>query len=282
MGALSVSGRERFRAPFAPLLQHTHRVPFGDPDALESAIEKADGRCAVILEPIQAEAGVVIPPAGYLASVRQTCDRQNAVLIMDEISTGLGRTGRQWCMDYDDVQPDILILGKALGGGLVPTSAIVTTPRLFAPLNRDPLLHSATFSGNPLAAAAVTATLDVIAAIDVPGKAAAIGERLLGEMQAIALEHMPSLVVDVRGRGLLIGVAMAKEHFAAELMLELLERRVIVSHSLYAHSVVRFTPPAILDAEANDWLLNAFADSLDAVAARYKTHAPGQRPDGLR
>jgi putrescine aminotransferase len=271
LGALSVCGRPRLRTPFEPLLPHVTRVPYGDAEALDCVIRKIRTRCAVILEPIQAEAGVVIPPRGYMRAARKICDAHDALLIVDEISTGLGRTGRRWCIEYDGVRPDVLVAGKALGGGVVPASAVATTPELFAPLNRDPLLHSSTFAGNPLAAAAIVATLKVVEGDDIPAVADKVGARLLVKVRAITSEYTPEIITEVRGRGLLLGLDMAQEHFAAELMLELLDRHVIVAHSLNAQCVVRLTPPAGFDETATEWLLAALAEALDTIARRYKS-----------
>lgn len=280
-GALSITGKDRYRAPFEPLLGGVTRVPFGDIDAIQEAVEVMPGRCAVVLEPLQSEAGVIAPPRGYLPAVRDLCDREGAILVLDEISTGLGRTGRWWCGEHDGVLPDVLVLGKALGGGVVPASAIATTPELFEPLNRDPLLHTSTFAGNPLAAVAVVAALGAMRAMDVPSCARRVGKDLLGGLRAVANAHTPGLVAEVRGRGLLIGIEMEAEHLAADLMLELLERHVLVSHSLNAHTVVRVTPPATIDEAAADWLLGAVDESLHVLAGRYGSRAMGQEREAI-
>lgn len=268
-GALSVTGRERVRAPFEPLLPNVVRVPFGDGDALAAALSEGVGRAAVILESIQSEAGVLIPPDGYLARVRSQCDEAGAVLIADEISTGLGRTGRMWCCGREDVVPDILCMGKPLGGGIVPVSAMVSTAELFEPLNREPLLHGSTFGGNPLAARAALTTLDVIEELDAPGRARELGQEMLATVRSIAGEESGGLVTAVRGEGLLFGIEFSHEHLAAELLVEMFEREVILCHSMFAHSVVRLTPPITLTDGDCGHLYDALSESLAAIAARY-------------
>lgn len=266
LGALSVSGKPRYRDPFEPLLPEVRRVPYGDAAAVEERLVQAEGRCAVIIEPVQSEAGVVIPPPGYLRRLRDLCDRHGALLICDEISTGLGRTGHWWHADSEGVVPDLLVAGKALGGGILPASAVVASADAFEPLNRDPLLHTSTFSGNPLVAAAVAATVDVIEQEDLVQRARSRGEVLLAELRAAAEASAPGFDVEVRGQGLLIGVQLPGEHYGAALLLEMMERNVLVSHSLNAHDVVRITPPALLDSAAQEMLVEAFAESVAAVA----------------
>src|SRR5262249_15519962 len=144
------------------LLPGVSFVPFGDGAALAAALALDAGHTAVILEPVQAEGGVRLPPAGYLRQVRDLCNAAGATLIFDEIQSGLGRLGIWWGAGIEVVSPDILLVGKTLGGGVMPVGAVVATPEIFAPLNEDPLLHSSTFAGNPLAAVAASTTLDVI------------------------------------------------------------------------------------------------------------------------
>ncbi len=268
-GSLSVSGRERFRAPFEPLLPGVARIRYGDVPALGAALADAADRAAVIVEPIQAEAGVVIPPDGYLAEVRAQCDGAGAVMIADEISTGLGRTGRMWCCERDRAVPDVLLTGKALGGGVVPASAMVTTEALFEPLNRDPLLHSSTFGGNPLAASAAIATLGVLSELDAPARARELGAELLAAVARIAEEDGAGLVSAVRGEGLLIGIELSHEHLGAELLMEMLDHGVILCHSMFAHPVVRLTPPVTLTDADREQLYDALSKSLAAIAERY-------------
>lgn len=268
LGALSVSGRQPYRAPFASVIPHVDFAPYGNIDALLLALADTDGDCAVILEPLQSEAGVVIPPDGYLQAVSEICRRHGAFLIVDEISTGLGRTGAWWRCQIEAMKPDILLAGKALGGGIVPVSALIATPEAFHPFNREPLLHTTTFSGNPLGCAAAVAAIAAVRDDDIIAKAHRIGMLLLTEIQRLATLHEGGHVSAVRGAGLLIGIEFHAEHFAADFMLEMINQRVLVSHSLNAHKVVRLTPPATLSNRDVEHLLAAIDASLAALVRR--------------
>jgi putrescine aminotransferase len=268
-GALSVSGNETFREPFAPLLPDVTTVQFGDAGALEAAVAAAPGECCVVLEPIQAEGGVQIPPDGYLGRVDAACRAHDALLVMDEIATGLGRTGVWWASQTEGVAPDVMLVGKPLGGGVVPVGAMLATEEAFAPFDRDPFIHSTTFSGSPLAMAAVSATIAALVEEDIPARAAGVGRRLLdglGDALSDALEA--GLVRVLRGAGLLLGIELDAPGSAGQLELELVARRVIPNHCLNHHAVVRLTPPAIMDDTEITWLLEAVRASADAVLRR--------------
>jgi len=280
VGALSLSGRRNYREPFEPLLPGVCRVPFDDPGALREALAGQPGRCAVLVEPVQSEGGVRLPRAGYLAEVRALCDQYGALFVVDEISTGLGRLGMWWGIDRDAVAPDVLLAGKALGGGVMPVSAMVATHEVFEPFNRDPLLHTSTFAGNPLACAAVRATVEALHELDVVATAARLGDELLRTLTEVVGRRAPWFVTDIRGRGLLLGIEFTQEHFAAELMIELLHRRVLTAHSLNAHRVLRFTPPTTLTGAEVRWLVDAVDDSLAAIGRRYRRGSAGQTPAG--
>ena len=268
LGALSVTGREVFQAPFAPLLPGVRFVPFGDAAALEATLDRVpDGSALVLLEPVQAEGGVVLPPDGYLRAVADACSRHEALLALDEVQTGLGRLGTWWGADREGVTPDLLVTGKALGGGVLAVSAVVATADVFEGLNRDPFLHTSTFAGSPLAARTARATIETMQEEAVVERATALGSRLLPAVRE-AVGDMGGLVQGVRGRGLMIGIELVADDVAGELVLALLKRRVIVSHSLNATRVVRLTPPAILGDEHVDWLLEALATSAASLASR--------------
>jgi putrescine aminotransferase len=262
LGALSATARERYRAPFLPLLPAVDHVPFGDAGALAGAL--AGGPPAtVIVEPVQAEGGVRVPPAGYLAAVRQACDAHGALLVVDEIQTGLGRTGRWWGVCRDGVRPDVLLIGKALGGGVVPAAAVAVSVAAYAALDDEPLLHSSTFAGNPLAAAAACATLEVIGREDIVRRSAWLGDTLCTGLRELTAAS--GVVVAVRGAGTLIGVEFTAGHRAALFLEEMLNEQVIVSYSLNADEVVRFTPPAILDEADVARVLAAAAAALGRI-----------------
>ncbi|WP_378730154.1 aspartate aminotransferase family protein [Nocardia brasiliensis] len=256
MGALSVTGNDRYRKPFGALLPGVEHVPFDDIAAVDSALATG-GPATVIVEPVQAEGGVRIPRAGYLAAVRERCDAHGALLIVDEIQTGLGRLGREWGCSFEDVSPDILLSGKILGGGIYPVGAALATSRVHRPFDRVPFLHTSTFGGNPAAAAAIRAALAVIDDEHLVTRSAELGELLLPQVRELVFAGCPQVVREVRGRGLLIGIEFVGAGAALNMMREMLRRRVITSYSLNADQVLRLTPPALLSASDVDWLLSA-------------------------
>lgn len=268
-GALSLTGRAKYRKPFAPLLDGVTHVPYGDADALDAVLAAAPGDCAVFLEPVQGENGVRIPPPGYLRGVEALCREHGALLVLDEIQTGLGRLGTWWGADLEDVRPDVLLSGKVLGGGVLPVSAVVATPEVFAKLNRDPYLHSSTFANSPIMAAAAAATIEVLETSGVIEASAAVGAALLEGLRDVAAEHGRGMVADVRGLGLLIGIEFASPGVAGEFLFELIGRhRVLPSYSLNADATLRFTPSALISAEQQERLLGSVAMTLDAVRER--------------
>ncbi|MBI3998299.1 MAG: aspartate aminotransferase family protein [Armatimonadetes bacterium] len=257
LGALSVSGRDMYRAPFEPLVPGIVHVPFGDAGAVASAITPRTA--AVILEPIQGETGVVIPPDGYLRAVRDLCDRRGVLLILDEVQTGMGRTGRMWACEHEGVTPDMLTTAKGLGGGVAPVGAMIARPRLWEPMVKDPLIHTTTF-GNRLGWAAAIATIRVILDDDLLPRATAIGNRLMAGLRQAAAGS--GLVADVRGRGCLVGVEFTDADVAFLVMAAMVQRQVLVFYSTNRREVVRFAPPLIATDTQVDRAVSAFADAL--------------------
>lgn len=269
LGALSATGKPFYRDPFVPLLPGTVHVPYGDAAALRHALGD-DGRDAVVIvEPVQSEAGVVVPPEGYLKDVAAACAASGAFFVLDEVMTGLGRLGRWWGADREGVTPDVLLVGKALSGGVVPVAAAVATADAFAAFDRDPFLHTSTFSAAPLAMAAAEAAIDVIEDEGLVARAEVLGRRIRAGLDSAVARHAPHLVREVRGLGLLIGVDFHDPGLAGEFLLELLARDVIANHSLNAHAVVRLTPPAVLGARELDHLDEALDAALRALARRF-------------
>jgi len=249
LGALSATGREYYRKPFEPLVPGFTHVPFGDAAAVEAAI--GPETAAVILEPIQGEAGVIIPPPGYLRQIREICDRHRVLMIVDEIQTGLGRTGRLFCVEHEDTTPDIMTLAKALGGGVVPIGAFVARPHLWERFRQDPYLHSSTFGGNPLACRAALATLDVLVEERLAEQAAERGRYFLDRLRAIQGRH-PGVITAVRGRGLMIGVEFAHSDYALLASAEAGHRGVITFYTLNNPQVIRIEPPLVITPEQID------------------------------
>ncbi|MEU5576900.1 MULTISPECIES: aspartate aminotransferase family protein [Streptomyces] len=258
LGALSATAKEVYQKPFRPLLPDFHHLPFGDADALEAELAAHPGEVCVILEPVQGEGGVIIPPKGYLKRVEELVREHDGFLILDEIQSGFGRLGEWWGADFEDVRPDVLLAGKALGGGVLPVSAAVATRKAFRPFDKDPYIHTATFSGQPVLMAAVQGAVRAMKEDRLVTRATDLGAALLPRIAEIAYRNIPELVVDVRGQGLLIGVELVEAGLAGELLIELFNHGVVANHSMNGSSVVRFTPPAVLSDTDVEFLLNSF------------------------
>ncbi|HEV7241677.1 MAG TPA: aminotransferase class III-fold pyridoxal phosphate-dependent enzyme [Thermoanaerobaculia bacterium] len=274
LGALSVTGRLTYRAPFASLLAPADFVRFGDADELGAALSRAGSSACVILEPVQAEGGVIIPPAGYLREVERLCRHHGAFLILDEIQTGLARLGTWWGMDHESIVPDLLLVGKALGGGVVPVSAMVASNAAFEKLNQAPILHTSTFSGSPLATAAVRATVETMKDENVVPLANALGETLFAQLGFLRGPRYSRIIRELRGRGILIGIEFESEFLAGDFMIEMLKKNVVVSYSLNAHRVVRLTPSAFLNEADVRWLIAATQESVAILDERYPNFVP--------
>lgn len=264
IGALSVSGRAIYREPFEPLLPECRQVPFGDAAAMASAV---DGEtAAVVLEPIQGEGGVVIPPRGYLKQVRRICDEKGALLVLDEVQTGIGRTGKMFCCEHEKVTPDLLVLAKALGGGVMPIGAVVGTEGVFKALFPNPLLHTTTFGGNQLACAAALATLEVIEEEGLAERAARLGADFLARLGRMQ-ERFPDVIQEVRGMGLLIGLELTDEALGGVLMPAMLRQGVLVAYTLNNPKVVRFEPPLVIESKELDQVADALENALAEARA---------------
>jgi acetylornithine/succinyldiaminopimelate/putrescine aminotransferase len=262
--ALSAAGRASFRQPFEPLMPEFVQVPFGDLDALSAAVD--EHTAAVLLEPIQGEGGIVMPPPGYLAGVRAACDRAGALLILDEIQTGLGRTGRWWASEHDCVVPDIMTTAKSLGGSLVSISATVFTEDLREFLIPNPFIHLSTFGGSDLACAVA---LEVIAVIEETGlveHAAAMGERLFAGLHAIAAAR-PEVITEVRGRGLMAGIQYAEDSLGPRMSYHLARHGVLAIYSGNQPSVMRLMPALVIEEEEVDFLLAALDRAIDDLVS---------------
>jgi putrescine aminotransferase len=268
MGALAASGRDAYKAPFGPLLADVVHVPYGDVAALADALHDA---AAFIVEPVQGEGGVVVPPAGYLRAARELCDADGALLIADEVQTGLGRCGYTFACERDGVAPDVLVLAKGLSGGVMPIGAYVARPAAWnAAYANAPLAHTSTFGGSPLACAAALAALDVLRDDDLVARSRALGERLLAGAGAIATEY-PSVVRATRGLGLLVGVELQNEGYGGTIIPEMLKRGVTAAWTLNAQRVIRLEPPLIVTASEIDTALEALRAGVAAAYERLGT-----------
>jgi len=248
---ISFSTEPSYRDDFGPFTPGFVTVPYGDAAAVEKAINK--NTAAVLLEPIQGEGGVIIPPAGYLRRVADICKKNNVLLIADEIQTGLGRTGKLFACDYEGVRPDITIIGKALAGGFYPVSAILADKPLLGLFT--PGEHGSTFGGNPLAAAVARAALGVIREERLAERADELGTYFMEQLAEIPSPH----VKEVRGKGLLIGVEMKPQAGGARRFCEALQQKGILAKETH-ENVVRFAPPLVIDKATIDWALPSIRD----------------------
>jgi len=241
LGALSATAKSAFRKPFMPLLPGFRHVPFGDINAMRSALSECrktgDDVAAVILEPIQGEGGVILPPAGYLPAVRQLCDEFGALLILDEVQTGMGRTGKMFACEHENVQPDILCLAKALGGGVMPIGATVATEEVFSVLFDNPYL---------------------------PAQAEQKGDMLLDGFRQLGREY-PDLVQDARGKGMLMAIEFVDNETGYSFASEMFRQRVLVAGTLNNSKTIRIEPPLTLTIEQCELVLKAARQALAAL-----------------
>ncbi|WP_405241678.1 ornithine--oxo-acid transaminase [Lentisalinibacter salinarum] len=243
---VGMSSEEAYREGFGPFPPGFRLVDFGDAEALEASI--TPNTAAFLVEPMQGEGGIVIPPPGYLAECREICRRHNVLLICDEIQTGLGRTGRFLASEHDDVVPDGLILGKALGGGILPVSMFLARRDVMDVFR--PGDHGSTFGGNPLAAAVALEALNIIVEEDLAARSAAMGAFLLEELRRID----SPLVRDVRGRGLFVGLEIDPDKGSARDVVERLMQKGVLSKETH-ETVVRLAPPLSITREQLQWAL---------------------------
>jgi ornithine--oxo-acid transaminase len=243
---VSFSTEESYKENFGPFTPGFKAIPYGSLAMLEKEI--TPNTAAFLIEPIQGEGGVIIPPDGYLRRAKEICEKNNILFISDEIQTGLGRTGKLFASDHEGVRPDIVVVGKALGGGFYPVSAILADRPVLGLFK--PGQHGSTFGGNPLAAAVARASLSVLVDEKLVENSALVGEYFLEQLAEIPSPH----VRQVRGRGLLIAVELKKEARGARRFCEALLREGILCKETHEH-VIRFAPPLIIDRETIDWAL---------------------------
>jgi ornithine--oxo-acid transaminase len=255
---ISFSSDELYKKNFGPLTPGFKILPYGDLDALRAAMSGAT--VGVLVEPIQGEAGVVLPPEGFLRGAKELCEEHGALLIADEIQTGLGRTGKMFASEWDGVRADMVIVGKALGGGVYPVSALLASDEVMAVFT--PGTHGSTFGGNPLGAAVGLAALDVIVEERLPERAAELGDWFMGELRAIDAP----VVEEVRGRGLMIGMVIRKDAGRARPYCEALKDRGILAKETH-DQVIRFAPPLVITRDELAETLPVIRDVLSQVGA---------------
>ncbi len=251
---VSFSTEPLYRDDFGPYTPGFIVVKYGDAAAIEKAI--TPNTAAVMLEPIQGEGGVIIPPAGYLKKVAEICKKNNVLFMADEIQTGLGRTGKLFASEHDGVRPDVMIIGKAMGGGFYPVSAVLADKPILGLFT--PGEHGSTFGGNPLAAAVARAALRVIREEKLAERSRQLGEYFLEQLTEIPSPH----VKEVRGRGLFIGVELKPEAGGARRFCEAMKQNGILAKETH-DNVIRFAPPLVIDKETIDWALPLIREVLN-------------------
>jgi putrescine aminotransferase len=270
LGAVSATGKGTYRKPYLPIIQGVQHVEFGNSGAAEAAIKNliavGETVAAMIVEPIQGEAGIILPPDGYLKELRSICDCYGVYLIFDEIQTGMGRTGSMWaCEDYD-VVPDIMTFGKAFGGGVMPITGIIARPHLWTEdLKQNPwILGSPTFGGNPLACAAAIAAINFTIKNDLPGQIKEKGAYFMVELEKLKARH--SILVDVRGKGFLIGLEYQTPEIGWSVSKGLFKRGIMTGGTLNNAKVNRIEPPGIISYQTIDTIIERLDETLTEVA----------------
>ena len=274
MGAISMGGKSTYRIPYLPMVQQVQHVEYGVAEDVRKAIKNlvavGETVAAVIMEPIQGEAGIILPPEGYLKEVREICDEYGVCLIFDEIQTGMGRTGTMFRCEAEEVVPDIMTYGKAFGGGIMPITGIIARPHLWTQeLQDNPwVLGSPTFGGNPLACSAALATIKYMLENDIPKQAAEKGAYLIKGLEAIQAKY-PKVIVDVRGIGLMLGVEFPLSEIGYEIAKGMFSRRVMTAGTLNNSKTIRFEPAATTSYEDLDKVLNRFEASVKDAAETF-------------
>ncbi len=274
-GAISMGGKAAYREDYLPMIQQVQHVAYGDAAAMETAIKNlhtvGEKVAGVILEPIQGEAGVIIPPAGYLKAVREICDKYGVAMILDEIQTGMGRTGTMWRCEYEDVTPDIMTFGKAFGGGIMPITGIVARPNMWGQklIDNPWILGSPTFGGNPLACSAAIATIGYMLENDIPQMCKEKGDYFMEKLNALKVKY-PTMLKDIRGAGLLICMDFPAAEVGYAVVKGLFSRHVMTSGTLVNAKAVRIEPPAVIKYETIDIVIEKLEESIIDAKKEFK------------
>lgn len=270
LGPLTLMGKATYREPLLPLLGNVRHVPYGDADAVEKAIQSAhqvgDGIAAMIAEPIQGEAGAIIPPDDYWPKLREICDKYGVLLIADEVQTGLGRTGTLFGVDHWNVVPDIICLGKALGGGVIPCSGFFASKKVWECMEPNPFMHSTTTGGNPIACAAALAYINVMLEEDLPRQAREKGEYILSKLEGLKAKY-PQVLKEVRGKGLLIGMDFSTDEMGWQVASGMFTRRVLTAGTFNNAKSIRIEPALTIGYELINEMLVRLEDVFKSIAS---------------
>lgn len=260
MGSLSATWRSKYRTPFEPLVPGFKHIPYGKAEGLKAAID--DKTAAVIVEPIQGESGVKVPPEDFLKELREICDSAGILLIFDEVQTGFGRTGKLFACEYSGVVPDVLCLAKSIGGG-VPMGVTVAKEEVMSSIKTGE--HSSTFSGNPLVCAAASAAIDVIVDEKLPQRAEVLGRYFMGKLEELKGKYR--IVREVRGKGLMIGMEFRFD--VLNIIMGSLERNVIILDA--GNNVLRFLPPLVITEEQIDKVVSVLDEVIGIEDAKIRS-----------
>lgn len=268
MGAISMGGKSTYRVPYTPMVQQVQHVEYGNAEDIRKAISNlyavGEKVAAVILEPIQGEAGIIIPPEGYLQEVREICDEYGVALIFDEIQTGMGRTGTMWRCEAEGVTPDIMTFGKAFGGGIMPITGIICRPKMWTEelVDNPWLLGSPTFGGNPVCCSAALATIKYMLENDVPGQCKEKGEYLKSGLEMLWKKY-PTVINEVRGTGLMLSVEFRESDIGYSVAKGLFKRGVMTAGTLVNAKCIRFEPAAVISKKDMDNVIERMDAALE-------------------
>ncbi|MDO8885991.1 aminotransferase class III-fold pyridoxal phosphate-dependent enzyme [Candidatus Oleimmundimicrobium sp.] len=265
-GALSATGKDIYRDPFKPLVGDFIHVPFGDIKAMQKAV--CENTAAVIVEPIQGEGGIIVPPDAYLPELRKICDEAGVLLIVDEIQTGLGRTGKMFAVDHYGVVPDIITLAKALSGGVIPIGAFTGTSEVWEVFNSNPLIITSTFGGNPLACVAAKAAIEVVLEENLCERAVQLGDYLMAGLRDLQMSY-PNIISEIRGKGLMIGFELTKEGLGGIIIPEMAKEGITAVYTLNNPKVIRFEPPLVITENQLDKVLQGTKKAIEKAQSMY-------------
>lgn len=274
MGAISMGGKNTYRVPYTPMVQQVQHVEYGNAEdtrkAIKNLIAVGEKVAGVIVEPIQGEAGIIVPPDGYLKELREICDEYGVALIFDEIQTGMGRTGTMWRCEYEGVAPDIMTFGKAFGGGIMPITGIICTPKMWTQelIDNPWLLGSPTFGGNPVCCAAAIATIKYMIDNDIPGQCKAKGKIIKAGLEKLHAKY-PTVIDDVRGTGLMLAVEFCASNVGYSVAKGLFARGVMTAGTLVNAKCIRFEPPAVITEEQIEAVMVRMDEALADTKAEF-------------
>ncbi|WP_238916130.1 putrescine aminotransferase [Clostridium sp. YIM B02555] len=268
MGAVSMGGKSTYRVPYTPMVQQVQHVEYGNAEDMRKVIRNlvavGEKVAAVIVEPIQGEAGIIIPPEGYLKEVRKICDEYGVALIFDEIQTGMGRTGTMWRCEAEGVVPDIMTFGKAFGGGIMPITGIICRPKMWTQelIDNPWLLGSPTFGGNPVCCSAALATIKYMLENDVPGQCKEKGAYLKAGLERLWKKY-PEVINEVRGTGLMLAVEFCESEVGYDVAKGMFKRGVMTAGTLVNAKCIRFEPAAVITKEDMDKVIERMDAALE-------------------